>query len=558
MTTFATDEDGVWDLMVRLVDDSVRRCETGGLSFADSFVAAGGESCLDCTDDEPTSLGKTSMNHLSRCWMVVLLPSTLAFLSAISLDSAWADGPAAGDHSRPNIVLIVVDDLGWNDVGYHNPEMHTPHIDELVRQNVELNRFYVAPQCSPTRAGLLTGRYPHRFGMLDHVISPTQTDGLPESETTIAEMLADAGYQHRAMMGKWHLGLRSKLFHPMNHGFTEFYGHYNGAIDYFRRVRRGEPDWHRNDQSIVESGYSTELLTEEATGFIKRNSAGESPYFLYLAYNSPHSPMQALQGDLDIEGFDKSQGRIASDDARLAKREGDPDYGRSGTGNSLRQTFRANVRALDRGIGRVMESIERSGESDDTLVIFASDNGGVPSHGGSNVPLRGNKFEIYEGGVRVVAALRWPAVFPKPLVNEDTLAYIDVWPTIAKVAGVQDFDQPIDGENMLPKLMEESAAWSRTLYLRESGVIHGEWKLVATDKKRNQPAKPPELFHLRHDPWEETDLANQKPAKVRELLKLAKTFRELKGPAAESKYDGPWPPKNWELPEEPSSKLQDR
>ncbi|MEM8671835.1 MAG: arylsulfatase [Planctomycetota bacterium] len=449
---------------------------------------------------------------------------------------------------KPNIILVVVDDLGWNDVGYHNSKMHTPNIDALVRENVELNRFYVTPQCSPTRAGLMTGRYPHRFGMLDHVISPTQTDGMPEREYTIAEMLGDSGYQHRAMMGKWHLGLRSKIFHPLNHGFTEFYGHYNGAIDYFRHVRKGELDWHRDYDSIDEPGYSTDLLSDEAVRFVQQKSGDEAPYFLYLAYNAPHSPMQALEDDLVAEGFEESKGRMQSDDLRLAKREGDLNYGSAGTGNNKRQTFKANVRALDRGMGRLIDAIEESGEGDNTLLLFTSDNGGIPSHGGSNTPLRGNKFQIYEGGVRVPAALRWPAAFPQPKVIEDTLSYIDVWPTLAAIVG-SDFTATVDGLDMRPRLESNTPSWDRTLYLREGGIIQGQWKLIAFDKAPEQC----QLFHLKNDPYEKDDLAAEMPEKVRELQTLVKALRKLKGPASKSKYKGEWPPKRWNLPDEPES-----
>ncbi|MEM7474096.1 MAG: sulfatase-like hydrolase/transferase [Planctomycetota bacterium] len=452
--------------------------------------------------------------------------------------------------TKPNIVLIVVDDLGWNDVGYHNSEMHTPNIDRFVQENIELKRFYVAPQCSPTRAGLLTGRYPHRFGMLDHVISPTQNDGLPESEYTVAEMLGDSGYEDRAMIGKWHLGLRSKIFHPLNHGFTEFYGHYNGAIDYFRHVRRGELDWHRDYQTVEEPGYSTALLTDEAVRFIQENRVATSPFFLYLAYNAPHSPLQALDEDLELEGFKKSAGRMQSDDLRLAKREGDLKYGLAGTGNNKRQTFKANVRALDRNLGRLFKAIDDSGEGENTLVLLTSDNGGIPSHGGSNSPLRGNKFQIYEGGVRVPAALRWPAAFPQPKVIEDTLSYVDVWPTLAAIVGHQTKIE-IDGQDMLPRCNAEEASWDRTLYLREGGVIDGEWKLVAMDKDGADIGKSGQLYHLKNDPFETKDLAKKMPVKVRELAALVEEHRQLKGPAFKSQYKGDWPPKNWKLPDEP-------
>ncbi|MEM1296851.1 MAG: arylsulfatase [Verrucomicrobiota bacterium] len=449
---------------------------------------------------------------------------------------------------KPNIVLIVVDDLGWNDVGYHNPEIHTPNIDRLAEENVELNRFYVTPQCSPTRAGLLTGRYPHRFGMLDKVISPTQANGMPEDEYTLAEMLGDAGYKHRAMMGKWHLGLRSEVFHPLNHGFTEFYGHYNGAIDYFRLVRRGERDWHRDYEPSEETGYATHLLTEEAVRFVEESSAGDSPYFLYLAYNAPHSPLQAPDEDLIAEGFDETKGRMKTDDMNIARKEGDLDYGKSGTGNNKRQTFEACVRALDRGIGRVIEAIDDSGEGDDTLIFFTSDNGGTGTHGGSNTPLNGKKFSIYEGGVRVPAAVRWPAKLKQPKVNDDTLSYIDVWPTFAAIAGVNKVASDLDGIDMSESWLAAEPSWDRTLYLREGGVIQGEWKLVAMGKTAPEDG---ELFNLKEDPNETNNLAKQMPEKVRTLAELVREYQALKGPAFTSNYKGDWPPTSWKLPQEP-------
>lgn len=479
-----------------------------------------------------------------RVHISVWLRVTVCLLAPILFVSA---------EERPNVVLIVVDDLGWNDVGYHNPEMHTPNIDKLVRENVELNRFYVTPQCSPTRAGLMTGRYPHRFGLLDGVVSPSKAHGLPPAEYSLAEMLGDAGYKHRGMLGKWHLGLRSKIFHPLNHGFTEFYGHYNGAIDYLRRVRAGELDWHRNYESCIEEGYATELLTREAVKFVEAKSAEDAPYFLYLAYNAPHSPLQALEEDLLAEGFDESSGRMPTDDGPIAKREGDPDYGRAGTGNNERQTYRAVVRALDRGIGQVIQAIDDSSELENTLVIFTGDNGGTPAHGGNNEPLRGTKFQTYEGGVRVPAAVRWPAKFDSPRVIKDTLAYIDVWPTLAEIAGVDNDAAEIDGEDMMPFLTSSSVNWTRTLYLRGGSIIDGEWKLVADTKECDDPRECGKLFNIKNDPYEKMDLADSMPNKVHELYALTERFRALAGPSYESGYESViWPPKNWKLSDEPS------
>ncbi|MEM9158363.1 MAG: sulfatase-like hydrolase/transferase, partial [Verrucomicrobiota bacterium] len=267
------------------------------------------------------------------------------------------------------------------------------------------------------------------------------------------------------------------------------------------------------------------------------------------AYNAPHSPLQALQEDLEAEGFDPGKGRMRTDDWGIAKREGDLAYGKAGTGNDARQTFKANVRALDRGIGRLMEAIEESGESENTLVIFSSDNGGIPGHGGSNASLRGNKFQTYEGGVRVPAAIRWPAKFESPMVNEDTLAYVDVWPTLAALVGKEG---NVDGEDMMPRLEAKEASWDRTLYLRGGSVIRGEWKLVADAKDCDDPLECGKLFNLRDDPYETTDLAKSMPDKVKVLYDLVKEFEGLRGPAFSSKYETEeWPPKEWELAEEP-------
>ena len=202
------------------------------------------------------------------------LPLVVA-LSAQLPNTARAQSTPMPDQRPPNIVHVIADDLGWNDVGYHGSDIRTPAIDRLAAESVKLDRFYVTPICSPTRAGAMTGRYPFRYGIWGGVCSPTSRHGLPESETTIAELLGEAGYGRRAIFGKWHLGLASSRFHPLNHGFTDFYGHYNGAIDYFSRKRFGELDWHRNYESVTEKGYSTDLIGREAAKFIVEQSSGK-------------------------------------------------------------------------------------------------------------------------------------------------------------------------------------------------------------------------------------------------------------------------------------------
>jgi len=200
--------------------------------------------------------------------------------------------PGYGQSDKPNIILILADDLGWNDVGFHGGIAKTPNIDRLADESLELSHFYVAPICTHTRAGMLTGRYPIRFGLMRAVIPPWRTHCLPPQEETLPEMLARGGYANRAVLGKWHLGHSDPKYHPLNQGFTSFYGAYNGSIDYFTHKREGELDWHRDFEPSYDEGYVTELPTDEAVDYIHRHKDDTTPFFLYLPYTAPHSPQQ--------------------------------------------------------------------------------------------------------------------------------------------------------------------------------------------------------------------------------------------------------------------------
>ena len=203
--------------------------------------------------------------------------------------------PGFAQQKTPNIVIILADDLGWNDIGFHNSEMLTPHLDDLADKGIELKRFYVGSLCSPTRAGIMTGKYPDRFG-LRNVVGPRAVGGLPTEETTIAELLADAGYQHRGAFGKWHLGHSDVKYHPLRRGFTTYYGHYNGAIDYFTHFKDGAHDWHSHYENSLDTGYSVDLVAKKAVQFIENSNA---PFFAYIALNAPHTPLQAKEEDLN-------------------------------------------------------------------------------------------------------------------------------------------------------------------------------------------------------------------------------------------------------------------
>lgn len=200
---------------------------------------------------------------------------------------------------RPNIVIVLADDLGWGDVGFHGSEIKTPCLNALAAEGVVLDRFYTAPISTPTRAGLMTGRYPNRFGIRTTVIPPWREDGLDENEETLADMLARNGYSNRAIIGKWHLGHTRKVHYPINRGFSHFYGHLNGAIDYFDHMREGELDWHNDWETCYDKGYSTELITQEAVRCINTYEK-EGPFLLYVAYNAPHTPLQAQEKDIEL------------------------------------------------------------------------------------------------------------------------------------------------------------------------------------------------------------------------------------------------------------------
>lgn len=441
---------------------------------------------------------------------------------------------------KPNIVHIIVDDLGWNDVGFHGSEIKTPAIDRLAAKSVVLDRFYVTPICSPTRAGVLTGRYPFRFGIWGGVVSPTKRHGLPPSEQTMPELLAKAGYKDRIMLGKWHLGLASTKFHPLNHGFTEFYGHYNGAIDYFSHERFGELDWHRNFDSVHEEGYSTDLIGSAAVNFIEDHD-GKSPFYMVIAFNAPHSPIQAKRVDLEANGFDPAGTRAPNTDSNIAKREKALEYGERGKGNTVRQTFAAMVSSLDQNVGRILNALERKDIGSNTIVVFHSDNGGDPRHGGSNKPLRGTKFTTWEGGVRVVAMVRWPSQIHGGSKYESPVAYIDILPTLAAAAHVTDVPE-VDGINLLPYLKNNLPTPARSLLLGKDTIVSGRWKL-----------KDGEFFDLRDDP-SESSAVDKPPSEVATRLRSSLgRFSAIRGVRTETALPRPeaWPPMQWKLPEEP-------
>jgi len=416
---------------------------------------------------------------------------------------------------KPNIVFILADDLGWGDVGYHDDEIETPNIDRIAREGIELDRFYVCPICSPTRAGLMTGRYPIRFGLMRAVIPPWCTYGLPTDEAMLPAVLAKAGYTHRGIFGKWHLGHSSLKYTPLRRGFTEFYGHYNGAIDYFTHQREGELDWHLDERANHDAGYSTDLIAEKAAAFIQTH-AGDGPFFCYVPFNAPHSPYQAKQADIDKY-------------AHLAEKA------------ENRHIHAAMVSALDDGVGRILSAIDQAGIARDTMVWFVSDNGGGPL-ASSNGPLRGRKASVFEGGIRVPAVVRWPAAIAAGSKTDAPLAYIDVLPTLMRIAGVQDHGgKPLDGLDVSDVLTGKHPTLARDIfsYCGQAGedrerisLTTPEWKLIVTgpniaDENAPQSQRRAMLFRFPEDLLETHDVAADHPQIVQELYAKAKQFRAL-------------------------------
>lgn len=385
---------------------------------------------------------------------------------------------------NPNVVIIVADDLGWGDVGFHGSVIPTPNIDRLISEGIELNRFYTAPVSSPTRCGLMTGRYPSRFGIRKTVIPPWRDYGLPVEEETIADVLARNGYTNRSVVGKWHLGHSRKCFYPLSRGFTHFYGALNGAFDYFTHMRENELDWHNDWESSYDEGYTTDLIAAEASRNILEYAKGE-PYLVYVCFNAPHSPYQVPEDELR---------RFISHEDFLKLPSKDQDG----------YTYRAMVSRLDKGVGSILESIRQSGEWDNTIILFMSDNGGVPGMEpySINRPLRGSKYDEWEGGVRTVAGIYWKKGFLQGKRKLDQVTgFVDILPTLADIIGVKDAPRnPYDGISILDVLNGKVEQIDRDMYLGCGAGVCGQYKLILAGQ--NMGLKKDFITDLQQNPSE--------------------------------------------------------
>jgi arylsulfatase A-like enzyme len=415
---------------------------------------------------------------------------------------------SASDGSRPNVVILLADDLGWADVGFHNSEIRTPNLDRLASQSLEFERFYSCPLCSPTRSALMTGRDPMRLGTGFTVIRPWADFGISTGERFLPEAFRSAGYQ-TAMAGKWHLGHSRKAYLPGSRGFDNSYGHVNGAIDYYTHVRDGGLDWHRDGQPLREEGYSTDLISHEAVERIRARDKSK-PLFLYVPFNAPHAPLQAPRQLLE---------RYAS------------------IQNPQRRAFAAMVDALDSNIGRILDALDSEKISGETIVFFFSDNGGPTGQGARNTPLRGAKGSTWEGGTRVPALLRWPGKV-RPGKTKQLSAVVDLFPTLTTAAGVKPrAHAPFDGVDLWPSIQSGSPKRRGPLFFSiESGrglhfAVHdGPWKLVREIESGG--AGKSYLFLIEQDMTEQNDLAAANPAVVRKLNQLIDRWRKSELPGS--------------------------
>jgi arylsulfatase A-like enzyme len=397
--------------------------------------------------------------------------------------------------SRPNIIFILADDLGWGDLScYGRPDYRTPNIDLLALQGTKFTDAYSASAvCTPTRCGYITGRYPARFriGLEEPLIATNSKVGLEPNEPTIASLLKQSGYD-TALIGKWHLGFRPE-WGPNAHGFDEFFGILAGAGDYFlHKNGLGQPDLYENLTPVERNGYLTDLLTERAVSYVKKPRS--APFFLSLHYTAPHWPWQGPTGGEQIQFTDKA-----------------PEPAAMGAGGSLK-LYAQMMKSLDDGVGRVMQSIRAAGIDKQTLVIFTSDNGG--ERFSYLWPFSGRKGDLLEGGIRVPAIVRWPGVVPANRVTQQTAITMDWTATMVASAKV---DRPaghsFDGIDLLPVIKGTSPVIDRTFFWRiydRDAVRDGKWKYVRDGEVRK-------LFDLSIDQHEQADFSQKHPEVLQRL-----------------------------------------
>ncbi|SIR12076.1 arylsulfatase [Bosea sp. TND4EK4] len=430
------------------------------------------------------------------------LRSACVALALLVPAAAMAQSAQKPTAQKPNILYIVADDLGWADVGFHGSEISTPTIDQLANEGAALDQFYVQPMCTPTRAALLTGRYPMRYGLQSFVILPEQTYGIPLDEKLLPQLLKEAGYD-TAIIGKWHLGHADRKLWPSQRGFDYQYGGLIGEIDYNTHKIQGVTDWYRNEKKVDEPGYVTTLLGKDAVRYIQAHDTAR-PMFMYLAFTAPHTPFQAPKEYVD-----------------RFKSIGDPN----------RRTYAAMVNAMDDQIKAVLAALQKKGMRENTLIVFHSDNGGTRSATfagqihtegklpASNAPFRDGKGSLYEGGTRAVALANWPGHIKAGKVDQP-LHVVDMLPTLVARAGASTAGtKPLDGSDVWQTISTGAPSPRKEIVYNiemfRGAVRQGDWKLFWRTTLPSQV----ELYNIAKDPGETKNLAAENQPIVAELQK---------------------------------------
>lgn len=411
----------------------------------------------------------------------------LLFLS-FSLRSQAAD-------SRPNFVVIMADDLGYGDLSPYGGWIKVPHLEKLAAGGMQFSDFHSSGNvCSPTRAGLMTGRYQQRAGIPGVVYADPKREahlhGLQTNEVTFAELLKEDGYS-TAIFGKWHLGYFEK-YNPIHHGFDQFRGYVSGNVDFFSHIdQAGNYDWWHQDQHATEDGYVTHLITQHAVSFIRDHK--DKPFCLYLPHEAPHYPYQGPN-----DSAEREVGNV--------KRT-------TGSATDIRRAYREMVEEMDKGVGAVMAELQKHGLEENTLVLFFSDNGA--NKNGNNGPLRGSKGSNWEGGHRVPCIAHWPGKIKAGSKNSDLTISLDVMPTLLDAARVaRPKDRKLDGASLLPTLLGKESLRKRQLVWNGKAIRDGHWKLIVNGKGSKGTA----LFDLSTDLGEKKNLAKSESERVQKML----------------------------------------
>jgi len=432
----------------------------------------------------------------------------------------------SAESSKPNLIVIMVDDMGYAGLScFGNPYFKTPELDQLAAEGLRLTDFHSSGTvCSPTRAGLVTGRYQQRSGIEAVIVSaedhPEHRKGLQLSETTFAEALNNAGYT-TGLVGKWHLGYVSNSvdYHPQNHGFDEFIGYHSGNIDYISHIGSHlMHDWWHGKTNTPEKGYSTHLINKHAENYIRQHANKSQPFCLYIAHEAIHNPVQ-VPGDVvrrTTKGWNRWRWQNVSQKERITK-------------------YKGMTLPVDEGIGQLRKTLHELGIAENTFVLFFSDNGPAGDFPSGSPKLRGGKGSVYEGGHKVPAIAWWPGKIKPNSVSDEPLISIDVMPTLLSLAGVKSPARKLDGVDFSPVILRQESLKPRPLFWaslgnngrRSEAMRADHWKLVV-----QHPGAQPgsfentklELFNLAEDPSEKTNIADQHPERTQQMLKQLKEW----------------------------------